>query len=139
MSENAIVGGYGRISWRRFGLILMPAAAVAIVLVVLTAQSVLAVSFAISGVPFTVTASGTVSYAPALDVSAGGFLSGAGSTTLTVVGFPVTIDASTLTGTVEGTGGFTLSHGGQSVRLTNFILDTPSRRLTALLARSRSR
>jgi hypothetical protein len=49
------------------------------------------------------------------------------------------IVASTLTGTVEGTGGFTLSHGGQSVRLTNFILDTPSRRLTALLARSRSR
>ena len=57
MSENAAVGGYGRVRWRRFALILMPATAVAIILVVLTAQSVLAVSFAISGVPFTVTAS----------------------------------------------------------------------------------
>lgn len=57
MTENAAVGGYGRVRWRRFALILMPALAAAIVLVVLTAQSVLAVSFAISGVPFTVTAS----------------------------------------------------------------------------------
>lgn len=57
MSESATVGGNGRVSWRRFALILMPATAVVIVLVVLTAQSVLAVSFAISGVPFTVTAS----------------------------------------------------------------------------------
>lgn len=57
MTENAAVGGYGRIRWRRFALILMPALATMIVLVVLTAQSVLAVSFAISGVPFTVTAS----------------------------------------------------------------------------------
>lgn len=57
MSDSATVAGYGRVRWRRFGLILIPAAAVAIILVVLTAQSVLAVSFAISGVPFTVTAS----------------------------------------------------------------------------------
>jgi hypothetical protein len=57
VSDSATVAGYGRVHWRRFGLILMPAAAVAIILVVLTAQSVLAVSFAISGVPFTVTAS----------------------------------------------------------------------------------
>jgi hypothetical protein len=57
VTENAAVGGYGRVRWRRFALILMPALAVAIILVVLTAQSVLAVSFAISGVPFTVTAS----------------------------------------------------------------------------------
>ena len=57
MTENAAVGGYGRVRWRRFALILMPALAAVIVLVVLTAQSVLAVSFAISGVPFTVTAS----------------------------------------------------------------------------------
>jgi hypothetical protein len=35
----------------------MPALAVAVILVVLTAQSVLAVSFALSGIPFTVTAS----------------------------------------------------------------------------------
>jgi hypothetical protein len=57
VTENAAVGGYGRVRWRRFALILMPALAAVIVLVVLTAQSVLAVSFAISGVPFTVTAS----------------------------------------------------------------------------------
>jgi hypothetical protein len=57
VTENAAVGGYGRVRWRRFALILMPALASVIVLVVLTAQSVLAVSFAISGVPFTVTAS----------------------------------------------------------------------------------
>jgi len=57
VTENAAVGGYGRVRWRRFALILMPALAAVIILVVLTAQSVLAVSFAISGVPFTVTAS----------------------------------------------------------------------------------
>ncbi len=57
MTEIAAAGGYGRVRWRRFALILMPALAAIIVLVVLTAQSVLAVSFAISGVPFTVTAS----------------------------------------------------------------------------------
>jgi hypothetical protein len=47
----------GRTNWRRFAAIVLPALAVAVVLVVLTAQSVLAVSFAISGTPFTVTAS----------------------------------------------------------------------------------
>jgi Family of unknown function (DUF6230) len=47
----------GRVSWRRFAAIILPAMVVAIVLIVLTAQSVLAVSFAISGTPFTVTAS----------------------------------------------------------------------------------
>jgi hypothetical protein len=46
----------GRTRWRRFALILVPAFAMAAVLVALTAQSVLAVSFAISGTPFTVTA-----------------------------------------------------------------------------------
>jgi hypothetical protein len=57
VTQNAAVSGYGRVRWRRFAVIIMPALAVAIVLVVLTAQSVLAVSFAISGIPFTVTAS----------------------------------------------------------------------------------
>jgi Family of unknown function (DUF6230) len=47
----------GRVNWRRFAAILLPALAVVVVLVILTAQSVLAVSFAISGTPFTVTAS----------------------------------------------------------------------------------
>lgn len=49
-------GGRGRLSWRRFAAIMVPAAVLAAVLVVLTAQSVLAVSFSISGTPFTVTA-----------------------------------------------------------------------------------
>jgi hypothetical protein len=46
----------GRTRWGRFALIMLPCLAVAVLLVVLTAQSVLAVSFAISGTPFTVTA-----------------------------------------------------------------------------------
>jgi hypothetical protein len=46
----------GRTRWRRFALVMLPALAAAAVLVVLTAQSVLAVSFSISGTPFTVTA-----------------------------------------------------------------------------------
>jgi hypothetical protein len=57
LSGNAAVGGYGKVRWRRFALMLAPAVAVLGVLVVLTAQSVLAVSFAISGIPFVVTAS----------------------------------------------------------------------------------
>ncbi len=46
----------GRVNWRRFGIIIVPAVVAAATLVVLTAQSVLAVSFSISGTPFTVTA-----------------------------------------------------------------------------------
>ena len=57
MSGNSALSGYGKVRWRRFALILAPAVALAAVLVVLTAQSVLAVSFSISGIPFVVTAS----------------------------------------------------------------------------------
>jgi Family of unknown function (DUF6230) len=46
----------GGVSWRRFAAIALPSLAAAAVLVVLTSQSVLAVSFSISGAPFTVTA-----------------------------------------------------------------------------------
>lgn len=53
---NAIADGRGKVSWRRFAAIMVPAVAVAAVLIVLTAQSVLAVSFSISGTPFTVNA-----------------------------------------------------------------------------------
>jgi len=49
-------GGRGKVNWRRLTAIGLPALAAAAVLVVLTAQSVLAVSFSISGTPFTVTA-----------------------------------------------------------------------------------
>jgi uncharacterized protein DUF6230 len=55
-STTSASGGRGKVNWRRFAAILIPAFAVAAVLVVLTAQSVLAVSFSISGTPFTVTA-----------------------------------------------------------------------------------
>ncbi len=55
-SGNRASGPRGRTRWRRFALILLPSLAVAGVLVLLTAQSVLAVSFSISGTPFTVTA-----------------------------------------------------------------------------------
>lgn len=48
--------GPGRVNWRRFAVIMVPAVAIAGVLVALTASSVLAVSFSISGTPFTVTA-----------------------------------------------------------------------------------
>jgi hypothetical protein len=46
----------GRVRWRRFAAILVPAIVAAGVLVLLTAQSVIAVSLSISGTPFTVTA-----------------------------------------------------------------------------------
>jgi len=46
----------GGVSWRRFAAIALPSLAAAAVLVLLTSQSVLAVSFSISGAPFTVTA-----------------------------------------------------------------------------------
>lgn len=46
----------GRVSWRRFAAIALPSLAAATVLVLLTTQSVLAVSLSISGKPFTVTA-----------------------------------------------------------------------------------
>jgi hypothetical protein len=46
----------GRTRWRRFAVALVPALGVAGLLVVLTAQSLLAVSFSLSGTPFVVTA-----------------------------------------------------------------------------------
>jgi hypothetical protein len=46
----------GHTSWRRFTLVMLPALALAVLLIVLTAQSLLAVSFTLSGTPFVVTA-----------------------------------------------------------------------------------
>lgn len=46
----------GHTRWRRFTLAMVPALALAVLLIVLTAQSVLAVSFSLSGTPFVVTA-----------------------------------------------------------------------------------
>ena len=50
------LAGLGRVRWRRFAIILVPAILGVVLLLVLTAQSVLAVSVSISGRPFTVTA-----------------------------------------------------------------------------------
>jgi len=48
--------GTGRVRWRRFAITLVPALALAVMLVLLSTQAVLAVSLSISGEPFTVTA-----------------------------------------------------------------------------------
>jgi hypothetical protein len=48
--------GFGRVRWRRFAIILVPAIALVVLLLLLTAQSVLAVSVSISGRPFNVSA-----------------------------------------------------------------------------------
>ena len=52
----------------------------------------------------------------------------------TVFAFPTTggqIAIATVTGTVNDTGGLTFSHNGKSVKLTNFIVDTSTKQLTA--------
>lgn len=46
----------GRVRWRRFAAIIVPAVILAGMLILLTAESVIAVSFSISGTPFEVTA-----------------------------------------------------------------------------------
>ena len=55
--DPSVTPDEGRVRWRRAGAMLGAAAAAGAVLMVLTAQGVLAAQFAISGVPFTVTAS----------------------------------------------------------------------------------
>jgi hypothetical protein len=50
-------GRVGRVRWRRFAITLVPAFALAVLLMLLSTEAVLAVSFSISGEPFTVTAS----------------------------------------------------------------------------------
>ena len=55
-SANAALEPRGRVNWRRFALVMLPSLLAVAALVMLTAQSVLAVSFSISGTPFTVTA-----------------------------------------------------------------------------------
>jgi hypothetical protein len=55
MASPGVAAG-GRTRWRRFAVLAGPALGVAVLLVVLTAQSLLAVSFSLSGTPFVVTA-----------------------------------------------------------------------------------
>ena len=47
---------YGRTRWRRFGILLAPAFTAVAVMMYLVASGVIAVSFAISGIPFTLNA-----------------------------------------------------------------------------------
>jgi len=56
------------------------------------------------------------------------------ATAKTTLLFPVTggqIVVATLAGTVDHTGGLTFSHGGKSIRLANFVINTNTRQLTA--------
>lgn len=55
-SSGAVRRARGRVNWWRFAAIGVPSLLAIVALVVMTAQSVLAVSFSISGTPFTVTA-----------------------------------------------------------------------------------
>ena len=55
-SANTAMEARGRVNWRRFAVVFLPSLVAVAALVVMTAQSVLAVSFSISGTPFTVTA-----------------------------------------------------------------------------------
>lgn len=55
-SDSITSPGYGRVRWRRFGIILLPAAIVAAVLIGLTAKGAVAASFSVSGQQFVVTA-----------------------------------------------------------------------------------
>jgi hypothetical protein len=51
--------------------------------------------------------------------------------------FPVSggqIVIATLAGTIDHTGGLTFHHGGKSVTLTNFVINTNTRRLTATVS-----
>jgi len=78
MSPHAGIApnGTGRVRWRRFAITLIPGVALAIMLILLSTQSVLAVSLSISGEPFTVTAGKLKGYGfeqfPVVDHSAGG-------------------------------------------------------------------
>ena len=52
----------------------------------------------------------------------------------TILTFPATsgqIIVTTVVGTVDNTGGLTLSHNGKTVKLTNFIVNTSTKQLTA--------
>jgi hypothetical protein len=56
------------------------------------------------------------------------------ATANTTLLFPVSggqIEVATLAGTVDHTGGLTFSHSGKSVTLTNSVINTNTRRLTA--------
>jgi hypothetical protein len=120
----------GRVGWRRFAAVLLPSLAAVAVLVVLTAQSVLAVSLSISGRAFTVTAKqlkgqgfeqfGTI------DHSAGKVLPGNSNEIVLATN---AIKLATLTDLCQSVtiGGLTLritaGTGSTPVRATNLVVD----------------
>ena len=55
MSSETSTSSYGGVRWRRFAAIFTVATSMAVALITLTAQGVLAAQFSISGMPFTVT------------------------------------------------------------------------------------
>jgi hypothetical protein len=55
--SDGLTGAPGRVRWRKFAAVLVPAGVVAGTLVTLTAQGTAAASFAVSGEQYTVTAS----------------------------------------------------------------------------------
>jgi hypothetical protein len=58
------------------------------------------------------------------------------ATAKTALVFPISggrVAVATLAGTIEQTGGVKLSHGNRSVELTNFVLDTATKQVTALV------
>jgi Family of unknown function (DUF6230) len=57
LSESVTSPRLGRVRWRRFGIIMVPAVLAAAVLITLTAKGAVAASFSVSGQQFTVTAS----------------------------------------------------------------------------------
>jgi hypothetical protein len=56
-TESSTSPRYGRVRWRRFGIVVIPAALLAAGLVTLTAKGAVAASFSVSGQQFTVTSS----------------------------------------------------------------------------------
>jgi hypothetical protein len=76
MNSEANTAGGGRVAWRRYALVSLPAMGVAATMLTLTAQGALAASFAISGTAFKLSAesldgTGFVSYG-VVDTSANG-------------------------------------------------------------------
>jgi hypothetical protein len=70
---------------------------------------------------FAVTAQGLIDYAPALDVSQGGFLTGRNTSTLGVSGFPITLDARALATVSYAVSGITGSLANTDRRTLNLL------------------
>ena len=146
---------YGKTRWRRFGIILGPALAIVMLMMYLVATGVIAVSFAISGIPFKLSASnlsgnGFVQYAtvdPVTNNSSGALVPAAstqsvGGTTYDAVTITVLQSASitnlhqTVCAPIPAPLGTILPHnkllvtidaggGGTPATATNLVVDAP--------------